>query len=151
MFVFGGLGGLDERARVEAGMPLPVGGGVPDSGGREPARRIAPGVVERCLARPGGGESRLEVPMTAGQVYTIEVSPVPRDVHAHVALYGPAGELVGCETRWGRVRLVHAAPSTGTWMVSVAVGAGGEAFVVQVAARTREEVARAVEDPLYVA
>ena len=137
MFVFGGLDAAEEHARVREGVLLPTGGIARDPGAR-------------CVERPAGGESRFDVPMTAGQVYTVHVSPVPRDAHALVALYGPAGELARCEGAWGRVRLVHAAPSTGTWMVSVTVGPNAGAFVVQVVARTREEVARAIEDPLYV-
>ncbi len=150
MFVFSEIGPLGERAGVGAGVPLITGEPAPESGAWEPARRIALGSVERSVARAGGGESRFEVAMTAGRVYTIEVRPVPRDTHALVTLYGPAGELAGCEGRWGRVRLVHGAPATGLCLITVAVGGGGEAFVVQVTSWTREEVTRAVEDPLYV-
>lgn len=150
MFVFGEIGPLGKRAGVGAGVPLVAGEHVPDAGAWEPARRIALGSIERSVARAGGGESRFEVAMTAGQVYTIEVRPVPRDTHALVTLYGPAGELVGCEGRWGRVRLVHTAPASGVSLVTAAIGAGGEAFVLQVTSWTREEVTRAVEDPLYV-
>ena len=48
------------------------------------------------------------------------------------------------------MRLVLAAPATGIYAVAAEVSAGGDAFVLRVQSWTRDQVARAIEDPLYV-
>lgn len=151
MSILSMLSGRIEDARAAAGRavgdPIAPGGGVRGPWGGDPARRIVPGAVERC---PGVGEGRFSVALTGGRVYTVSVQSVPRGVHALISLYGPTGELIGCEAGWGRVRLVQAAPASGLYMIAAEIGSAGEAFVLRVLSWTPDEVARAVEDPLYV-
>ena len=154
MSVFSMLSGLVDHERGAAGRAMgqtsAAGGGARGPWGGDPARRIVLGTVERCPARPSGGENRFDVALNGRRVYTVSVQTVPRGVHALVSLYGPMGELIGCEAGWGRVRLVHTAPATGLYAVSAEVGPGGEAFLLRVLSWTPDEIARAVEDPLYV-
>jgi hypothetical protein len=117
---------------------------------RVPASRIAVGGTERVPVRRGGGERRFSVALVGGQVYTVDLQTVPRGVPALLGLYAPAGELIGSEGAWSRVRLVLTAPATGIYTVAADVAAGGDAFVLRVQPWTRDEVARAIEDPLYV-
>ena len=117
---------------------------------RVPASRIAVGGTERVPVRSDGGEHRFTVALVGGQVYTFDLQTLPRGVRALLSLYAPAGEIIGSEGGWGRVRLVLAAPATGIYAVAAEVLAGGDAFVLRAQSWTRDQVARAIEDPLYV-
>ena len=153
MSVFSMLSGVVEDARPAGrsiGASIAAGGGVRGPWGGYPARRIVLGKVERSATRPDGGESRFSVALTGGRIYTVSVQPAPRGAHALVSLYGGTGELIGCEGGWGRVRLTQTAPATGPYIMTVEVGPGGEAFVVRISSWSSDEVARALEDPLYV-
>jgi hypothetical protein len=118
--------------------------------GGDLTRRIALGAIVNSPVRSDGAESRFEVALAGGQVYTIEVQPVPRGGRSLVSIYGPSGELIGSEGGWGRVRLVQTAPSTGLYAVSAEAAAGGDAFVLRVLPWTPDEVSRAIDDPLFV-
>ncbi len=121
-----------------------------DFTGRSPARRIALGTVERCAVDGEQVERRFAVTLEGGRVYTVDLQAVPRGTRTLVSLFGPDGELIGCDGDWSRVRLVQSAPTSGAYAVSVEVGPGGEGFVLRVLSWSVDEVARAIEDPLYV-
>lgn len=131
----------------ESGSAGVVGRGIR---GVAPARPLAFDEIGRRAIGIDGGEDRFTVALVAGRVYTIELEPVPRGVRSMVSLYGPAGDLVGCHSGWARVRLVQSAQASGLHAVVAEVGPGAEALVVRVQPWTSEEVARAIEDPLYV-
>jgi hypothetical protein len=108
------------------------------------------GTVERCAAPARGAERHLAVSLDAGRVYTVSLHTAPRGVRAFLSLYGPAGDLIGCEEGWGRVRLAQTAPATGRYTVAAEIGGGGAAFILRVRSLTSDELARAADDPLYV-
>lgn len=148
MSVFATVSALLDRAGATRSAP---GDEARAIGGRSPVVPcIAIGGLERFPVGAGGGERRFAVALAGGQVYTLDLQTVPRGVRALVSLYAPAGELIGSEEGWGRVRLFQAAPATGVYAVAVEVAAGGDAFVLRVQPWTRDQVARASEDPLYV-